>query len=85
MIFMPGDRIIREREKGTEMFFISEGIAEIVIRKTSPSSITKQPSGGKKGTLSADSSPDNASKNKPPAPASVLKFHKKKGDYFGEV
>jgi len=30
---MPGDKIIREGERGTEMFFIQEGIAEMFIRK----------------------------------------------------
>lgn len=32
-IYMPGDKIIREGEKGTEMFFIQEGAAEMLIRK----------------------------------------------------
>jgi len=30
---MPGDKIIREGERGTEMFFIQEGAAEMLIRK----------------------------------------------------
>ena len=31
---MPGDKIIREGERGTEMFFIQEGVAEMFIKKT---------------------------------------------------
>ena len=31
---MPGDKIIREKEKGTEMFFIEEGVAEMLTKKT---------------------------------------------------
>ena len=30
---MPGDKIIREGERGSEMFFIQEGKVEIVIKK----------------------------------------------------
>lgn len=30
---MPGDKIIREGETGTEMFFIQEGVAEMLIKK----------------------------------------------------
>lgn len=30
---MPGDKILREGERANEMFFINEGVAEIVIRK----------------------------------------------------
>lgn len=30
---MPGDKIIREGEKGNEMFFIQEGKVEILIKK----------------------------------------------------
>jgi len=30
---MPGDKIVREGERGTEMFFIQEGIAEMIIKK----------------------------------------------------
>lgn len=29
---MPGDKILREGERGTEMYFIQEGIVEIVIK-----------------------------------------------------
>jgi len=32
-IYMPGDKIVREGEKGTEMFFIQEGVAEKIIRR----------------------------------------------------
>lgn len=32
-MFMPGDKIIREGERGSEMFFVQEGKAEIVIKK----------------------------------------------------
>lgn len=32
-IYMPGDFIIHEGEKGTEMFFLTEGLAEILIFK----------------------------------------------------
>ena len=30
---MPGDKIIREGEKGTEMFFIQDGMVEILTRR----------------------------------------------------
>jgi len=30
---MPGDKIIREGEKGAEMFFIQEGKVEILVKK----------------------------------------------------
>lgn len=30
---MPGDKIIREGERGTEMFFIQEGVVEKIYRK----------------------------------------------------
>jgi len=33
-IYMPGDKIVREGERGTEMFFIQEGIAEMIIQKS---------------------------------------------------
>jgi len=33
-IYMPGDKIIREGERGTEMFFVQEGVAEMLIKKT---------------------------------------------------
>lgn len=32
-IYMPGDLIIQEGKKGTEMFFLTEGVAEILIKK----------------------------------------------------
>ena len=71
---MPGDRIILEGERGNEMFFMTDGTAEIVIRrslnqpKPSPDSLTKK-----------DGSPEQSNQ------ASVLRIHKKKGDFFGEV
>jgi len=30
---MPGDKIIREGERGHEMYFIQEGVCEVVIKK----------------------------------------------------
>ena len=30
---MPGDKILREKERGTEMFFIQEGMVEKVVRR----------------------------------------------------
>jgi len=33
---MPGDKIVREGERGTEIFFIQEGVAEMWIRKPNP-------------------------------------------------
>jgi len=36
-IYMPGDKIIREGERGTEMFFIQEGKAEKLIKKPTQS------------------------------------------------
>ena len=69
-IFMPGDRIIREGERGTEMFFMSEGTAEIIIRRTNNQS---------NGKLRKDSNVDTN------AQPSILRIHKKKGDFFGEV
>lgn len=32
-IYMPGDKIIREGEKGQEMYFITEGTCEVVIKR----------------------------------------------------
>ena len=31
---MPGDKILREGEKGTEMFFIQEGMVEVLTKKS---------------------------------------------------
>lgn len=31
-IYMPGDKIIREGEKGTEMYFLAEGVVEVVAK-----------------------------------------------------
>ncbi len=30
---MPGDKIIREGERGNEMFFLTEGLVEVVVKK----------------------------------------------------
>ena len=29
---MPGDKIIREGERGSEMYFIQEGVVEIIVK-----------------------------------------------------
>ena len=31
-IYMPGDKIVREGERGTDMFFIQEGVVEILLK-----------------------------------------------------
>jgi len=38
-IYMPGDKILREGEKNTEMFFIQEGTVEILIRQATLQSV----------------------------------------------
>jgi len=40
---MPGDKIIREGERGTEMFFIQEGVAEMLIKKNAEFDATTRP------------------------------------------
>lgn len=38
LVYLPGDRIIREGDQGQEMFFINEGAVEVVIKKESSTS-----------------------------------------------
>jgi len=39
---MPGDKILREGEKNTEMFFIQEGTVEILIRQATLQSVMQK-------------------------------------------
>ena len=32
-IYMPGDKVIREGERGSEMYFIQEGVVEMLVKK----------------------------------------------------
>ncbi len=38
---MPGDKIIIEGEKGNEMYFIQEGVVEVLVHKTKPGTVSE--------------------------------------------
>ena len=80
---MPGDRIIREGERGTEMFFVTEGTAQIIIRKAAS---TPRISNAKRKSDLSDIRRRSLASNALTSPqGSIFRIYKNKGDYFGEV
>ena len=70
---MPQDYLIRESEIGNEMFFLTEGLVEVIIKKTNATH-------GVIRTISERHVAQDGNNRKRP-----LNLILKKGDFFGEV